>query len=155
MEGPTPISALIHAATMVTAGVFMVARLFAVQPVAHRHDRRRLIGALTMMLGPTIAPNPDGHQTCGRLFDHEPAWVHGHGLRFGRLQRRHVSPAHPWCLQGASVLGCGSVIALHHEQDMRHMGGLKDKLLVTYWTFLVGSLALAGFPLTAGVLQQG
>jgi NADH-quinone oxidoreductase subunit L len=52
-------------------------------------------------------------------------------------------------------LGCGSVIiALHHEQDMRHMGGLKDKLPLTYWTFLVGSLALAGFPLTAGFFSK-
>ena len=52
-------------------------------------------------------------------------------------------------------LGCGSVIiALHHEQDMRRMGGLKDKLPVTYWTFLVGSLALAGFPLTAGFFSK-
>jgi NADH-quinone oxidoreductase subunit L len=52
-------------------------------------------------------------------------------------------------------LGCGSVIiALHHEQDMRHMGGLKDKLPVTYWTFVVGSLALAGFPLTAGFFSK-
>ena len=52
-------------------------------------------------------------------------------------------------------LGCGSVIiALHHEQDMRRMGGLKDKLPVTYWTFVVGSLALAGFPLTAGFFSK-
>ena len=53
-------------------------------------------------------------------------------------------------------LGCGSVIiALHHEQDMRRMGGLKDKLPMTYWTFVVGSLALAGFPFTCRILQQG
>src|SRR5436309_2822807 len=52
-------------------------------------------------------------------------------------------------------LGCGSVIiALHHEQDMRRMGGLKDKLPVTYWTFVVGSLALAGFPLTSGFFSK-
>ena len=52
-------------------------------------------------------------------------------------------------------LGCGSVIvALHHEQDMRRMGGLKDKLLVTYWTFVIGSLALAGFPLTSGFFSK-
>jgi NADH-quinone oxidoreductase subunit L len=52
-------------------------------------------------------------------------------------------------------LGCGSVIiALHHEQDMRRMGGLKDKLPVTYWTFVIGSLALAGFPLTSGFFSK-
>src|SRR5581483_5788063 len=99
MEGPTPISALIHAATMVTAGVFMVARLaplYHLSPVAM--DVVAVVGALTMVLG--------------------------------------------------------VIIALHHEQDMRRMGGLKAKLPITYWTFVVGSLALAGFPLTAGFFSK-
>ena len=156
MEGPTPISALIHAATMVTAGVFMVARLaplYNLSPTAMTVVA--LIGALTMMLGATIALTQTdikrvvAYSTMSQL----GYMVMACGLGAYSAGMYHLLTH--GAFKALLFLGCGSVIiALHHEQDMRHMGGLKDKLPVTYWTFLVGSLALAGFPLTAGFFSK-
>ena len=156
MEGPTPISALIHAATMVTAGVFMVARLaplYNLSPMAM--DVVAVVGALTMVLGATIALTQTdikrvvAYSTLSQL----GYMVMACGLG-GYVEGIYHLLTHG-SFKALLFLGCGSVIiALHHEQDMRHMGGLKDKLPVTYWTFVIGSLALAGFPLTAGFFSK-
>ena len=156
MEGPTPISALIHAATMVTAGVFMVARLsplYNLSPAAMTVVA--LVGALTMILGATIALTQTdikrvvAYSTMSQL----GYMVMACGLGAYGAGMYHLLTH--GAFKALLFLGCGSVIiALHHEQDMRRMGGLKDTLPVTYWTFLVGSLALAGFPLTAGFFSK-
>ncbi len=152
MEGPTPISALIHAATMVTAGVFMVARLsplYNLSPVAM--DTIAVIGAATMVLGATIALTQFDIK---RVVAYSTVSQLGYMIMACGLGAYTAGMYHlltHGAFKALLFLGCGSVIiALHHEQDMRHMGGLKDKLPVTYWTFVIGSLALAGFPFTAG-----
>ncbi|HSA62904.1 MAG TPA: NADH-quinone oxidoreductase subunit L [Nitrospiraceae bacterium] len=156
MEGPTPISALIHAATMVTAGVFMVARLaplYNLSPTAM--NVVALVGAATMVLGATIALTQTDIK---RVVAYSTVSQLGYMIMACGLGA-YASGMYHLLTHGAFkallFLGCGSVIiALHHEQDMRHMGGLKDKLPITYWTFVVGSLALAGFPLTAGFFSK-
>lgn len=156
MEGPTPISALIHAATMVTAGVFMVARLapiYNLSPTAM--SVVAVTGAATMVLGATIALTQTDIK---RVVAYSTVSQLGYMVMACGLGA-YASGMYHLLTHGAFkallFLGCGSVIiALHHEQDMRHMGGLKDKLPITYWTFVVGSLALAGFPLTAGFFSK-
>src|SRR5581483_4657241 len=156
MEGPTPISALIHAATMVTAGVFMVARLapiYELSPVAM--DVVAVVGAVTMELGASIAltqfdiKRVVAYSTVSQL----GYMVMACGLgAFGSGIYHLLTHG---AFKALLFLGCGSVIlALHHEQDMRRMGGLKHDLPVTYWTFVIGSLALAGFPGTAGFFSK-
>ena len=156
MEGPTPISALIHAATMVTAGIFMVARmspLFELSTTALsvvlvigaitaffmgllglvQHDIKRVVaystlsqlGYMTVALGASAYAAAIFH-----LFTHA-------------------------FFKALLFLAAGSVIiALHHEQDMRRMGGLKRYMPITYWTCLIGSLALIGFPGFAGFFSK-
>ncbi|MBX3303553.1 MAG: NADH-quinone oxidoreductase subunit L [Nitrospira sp.] len=156
MEGPTPISALIHAATMVTAGVFMVARLapiYNASPTAM--SVVAVTGAATMVLGATIALTQTDIK---RVVAYSTVSQLGYMIMACGVGA-YASGMYHLLTHGAFkallFLGCGSVIiALHHEQDMRHMGGLKDKLPITYWTFVVGSLALAGFPLTAGFFSK-
>jgi len=156
MEGPTPISALIHAATMVTAGVFLVARLsplYNLSPTAM--NVVALVGAATMVLGATIALTQTDIK---RVVAYSTVSQLGYMVMACGLGA-YASGIYHLLTHGAFkallFLGCGSIIiALHHEQDMRHMGGLRDKLPVTYWTFVVGSLALAGFPLTAGFFSK-
>lgn len=156
MEGPTPISALIHAATMVTAGVFMVARL---SPLYNLTDTAMevvaLTGAITMVGGATIAltqfdiKRVVAYSTISQL----GYMVMACGLGAYTAGMYHLLTH--GAFKALLFLGCGSVIiALHHEQDMRRMGGLKNKLPITYWTFIIGSLALAGFPLTAGSFSK-
>ena len=156
MEGPTPISALIHAATMVTAGVFMVARLaplYDASPAAM--SVVAVVGALTMVVGATIALTQTdikrvvAYSTMSQL----GYMMMGCGLGAYAAGMYHLLTH--GAFKAMLFLGCGSVIiALHHEQDMRRMGGLKDRLPITYWTFVVGSLALAGFPFTAGFFSK-
>jgi NADH-quinone oxidoreductase subunit L len=156
MEGPTPISALIHAATMVTAGIYMVARmspLFELSATALnlvliigsitcffmgilgvvQHDIKRVIaystlsqlGYMTVALGASAYAAGIFHLMTHAFF------------------------------KALLFLGAGSVIiAMHHEQDMRRMGGLKKYMPITYWTFLVGSLALVAFPGFSGYYSK-
>ena len=156
MEGPTPISALIHAATMVTAGVFMVARLaplYNASPAAM--SVVAVVGAITMVLGATIALTQTDIK---RVVAYSTMSQLGYMMMACGLGAYAAGMYHLMthgAFKALLFLGCGSVIiALHHEQDMRRMGGLKDRLPITYWTFVVGSLALAGFPLTAGFFSK-
>ena len=156
MEGPTPISALIHAATMVTAGVFMVARLaplYNLSPTAMAVVA--ITGGLTMVVGATVALTQTDIK---RVVAYSTVSQLGYMVMACGLGAYAAGIYHlltHGAFKALLFLGCGSVIiALHHEQDMRHMGGLKEKLPVTYWTFLIGSLALAGFPLTAGFFSK-
>jgi NADH-quinone oxidoreductase subunit L len=156
MEGPTPISALIHAATMVTAGVFLVARLaplYNLSPTAMAVVA--ITGGVTMVVGATIALTQTDIK---RVVAYSTVSQLGYMIMACGLGAYAAGMYHlltHGAFKALLFLGCGSVIiALHHEQDMRRMGGLKDKLPITYWTFVVGSLALAGFPLTAGFFSK-
>src|SRR5262249_6344077 len=156
MEGPTPISALIHAATMVTAGVFLVARLAPLYNLSRTAMTVVAItGGLTMVLGATIALTQTDIK---RVVAYSTVSQLGYMIMACGLGAYAAGIYHlltHGAFKALLFLGCGSVIiALHHEQDMRHMGGLKDKMPVTYWTFVIGSLALSGFPLTAGFFSK-
>ncbi|MGH2510056.1 MAG: NADH-quinone oxidoreductase subunit L, partial [Ktedonobacteraceae bacterium] len=150
MEGPTPVSALIHAATMVTAGVYLVARanpLFSVSPVAL--TTVAVIGGATALFAATIAlfqmdiKRVLAYSTIsqlGYMFMAEGAQNYGAGIF-------HLT-THAY-FKALLFLGAGAVIhALGGEQDMRQMGGLRTRLKITYVTFLIASLAISGiFPL--------
>ncbi|MFG1357811.1 NADH-quinone oxidoreductase subunit L [Xanthobacter pseudotagetidis] len=156
MEGPTPVSALIHAATMVTAGVFMVARMspiFELSPTAL--DIVMLIGATTAFFAATIGLVQNdikkviAYSTCsqlGYMFVAMGAGAYSIGMF-------HLF-THAF-FKALLFLGAGSVIhAMHHEQDMRHMGGLWKKIPFTYGVMLVGTLAITGVPPLAGYYSK-
>jgi NADH-quinone oxidoreductase subunit L len=156
MEGPTPVSALIHAATMVTAGVFMVARLSPLFELApHAKAFVMLIGATTSLFAATIGLVQNdikrvvAYSTCsqlGYMFVAMGAGAYSVGIF-------HLF-THAF-FKALLFLGSGSVIlAMHHEQDMRNMGGLWRKIPFTYATMVIGTLALTGFPLTAGYFSK-
>ncbi len=156
MEGPTPVSALIHAATMVTAGVFMVARLsplFELAPDALTVVT--FIGATTAMFAATIGLVQNdikrivAYSTCSQLGYMFVAM----GVGAYSVGMYHLF-THAF-FKALLFLGSGSVIyAMHHEQDIRHMGGLRTKIPFTYAMMVVGTLALTGFPLTAGYFSK-
>ena len=156
MEGPTPVSALIHAATMVTAGVFMVARLsplFEQAPVAL--SVVTVVGATTAFFAATVGLVQNdikrviAYSTCSQLgYMFVGLGVGGYSLGIFHLFTHAFFKA-------LLFLGAGSVIhAMHHEQDMRKMGGLAKKIPVTFWMMIAGTLALTGFPLTAGYFSK-
>ncbi|MFG1294708.1 NADH-quinone oxidoreductase subunit L [Xanthobacter variabilis] len=156
MEGPTPVSALIHAATMVTAGVFMVARMSPIFELSQTAlDVVMLIGATTAFFAATIALVQNdikkviAYSTCsqlGYMFAAMGAGAYSIGM-FHLLTHA--------CFKALLFLCAGSVInAMHHEQDMRHMGGLYKKVPFTYAMMLIGTLAITGFPFTAGYYSK-
>jgi NADH-quinone oxidoreductase subunit L len=156
MEGPTPISALIHAATMVTAGVFMVARmspLFELSETALTFVL--VIGATTALftgfLG--IIQNDIKRVVAYSTLSQLGYMTVALGVSAYAAGVFHLM-THAF-FKALLFLAAGSVIiALHHEQDMRKMGGLKKYMPITYWTTLIGSLALIGFPGTAGFFSK-
>ncbi len=156
MEGPTPVSALIHAATMVTAGVFMVARLsplFELAPTAQAFVM--FIGATTAFFAATIGLVQNdikrivAYSTCsqlGYMFVAMGAGAYSVGMF-------HLF-THAF-FKALLFLGSGSVIyAMHHEQDIRNMGGLWRKIPYTFAVMTIGTLALTGFPLFAGYFSK-
>ncbi len=156
MEGPTPVSALIHAATMVTAGVYMIARLhflYALAPatlaVIAGIGAATALGAATIGLVQHDIKRVLAYSTVSQLGYMFVAL--GVGAWTAGVFHLVTHAFFKACL----FLGAGSVIhALHHEQDMRKMGGLRTALPVTFWTFLVATLALTGAPLTAGFFSK-
>jgi NADH-quinone oxidoreductase subunit L len=156
MEGPTPVSALIHAATMVTAGVFMVARLsplFEQAPDALAFVT--VVGGTTAFFAATVGLVQNdikrviAYSTCSQLgYMFVALGIGGYSLGVFHLFTHAFFKA-------LLFLGAGSVIhAMHHEQDMRNMGGLRTKIPLTFWMMTIGTLALTGFPFTAGYYSK-
>src|SRR6187455_3397291 len=154
MEGPTPVSALIHAATMVAAGVYMLCRVIfilntpALQVVAW-------IGGVTALLSALMAVQQNdikrilAYSTLSQL----GYMVMGVGLHGPTEAMFHLT-THAF-FKALLFLGAGSVIlALHHEQDIWKMGALRKKMPVTFWTFFVGTLALCGVPPFSGFYSK-
>ncbi len=156
MEGPTPISALIHAATMVTAGIFMVARmspLFELSETALSFIL--IIGSITALFMGLIGIVQNdikrvvAYSTLSQLgYMTVALGVSAYSAAIFHLMTHAFFKA-------LLFLAAGSVIiALHHEQDMRKMGGLRKYMPITYWTSLIGSLALIGFPGLSGFFSK-
>ncbi len=154
MEGPTPVSALIHAATMVAAGVYLVVRIFGIL-TADAMLVIAAIGALSAFIPATIALTQNdikrvlAYSTISQLgYMIMALGVGAYKFAFFHLITHAFFKA---CL----FLGSGSVIhAMHHEQDIRNMGGLRKKMPITYATFLFSSIAISGIPLTSGFLSK-
>ena len=158
MEGPTPVSALIHAATMVAAGVFMVGRmfpLFTAEPGAWVMDFVMWIGCFTAVFSATIAvaqfdiKRVLAYSTCSQLGFMVMA------LGAGNLAAGQFHLLTHAFFKALLFLGSGCVIiGTHHEQDMRKMGGLRKYMPITFWCYLIGMLALAGVPPFAGFFSK-
>ena len=156
MEGPTPVSALIHAATMVAAGVYMLCRVsFLILPSATTLHLIAWIGGITAVMAATIAIAQNdikrilAYSTLSQL----GYMVMAVGLG-GPTQAMFHLTTHAF-FKALLFLGAGSVIlALHHEQDIWKMGGLWKKTPVTFGTFLIGTLALAGVPPLSGFYSK-
>ncbi len=156
MEGPTPISALIHAATMVTAGIFMVARMSPLFELSETALAVVLvIGAFTAffmgLLG--IVQNDIKRVVAYSTLSQLGYMTVALGVSAYSAAIFHLM-THAF-FKALLFLGAGSVIiAMHHEQDIRKMGGLKKYMPITYWTALIGSLALIGFPGSGGFFSK-
>src|SRR5262245_42235581 len=156
MEGPTPISALIHAATMVTAGIFMVARM---SPLYELSETARsvvlVIGAITALFMALVALTQ---------YDIKRVVAYSTLSQLGYMTAALGASAYSAAMfhlathaffKAVLFLAAGSVIiAMHHEQDMRRMGGLKKYMPWTYWTLLIGAIASAGIPPFAGFYSK-
>jgi NADH-quinone oxidoreductase subunit L len=165
MEGPTPVSALIHAATMVAAGVYLVTRTFAML-TADALMFIAYIGAITAFIAATIAI---AQNDIKKVLAYSTVSQLGYmvmGLGVGAYTAGFFHLTTHAMFKAGLFLGSGSVIhamhhALHHHgdhhtdpQDIRNMGGLKAKMPVTFWTFLIFTLAISGVPFTSGFLSK-
>jgi NADH-quinone oxidoreductase subunit L len=156
MEGPTPISALIHAATMVTAGIFMVARMSPLYELSETAlSVVMVIGAITALFMALVAIVQNdikrvvAYSTLSQL-GYMTVALGASAYAAGIF---HLV-THAF-FKALLFLGAGSVIiAMHHQQDMRHMGGLRKYLPITYFTTLIGAVASAGFPPLAGFFSK-
>ncbi len=155
MAGPTPVSALIHAATMVVAGVYLVARMFAVfhaSPAAL--NEVAIIGAITMLIAALLALVQDdikrvlAYSTISQL----AYMVAGLGVSAYTGGVFHIW-THAW-FKALLFLGAGSVIHAVHSNNMSDMGGLRSKMPITYRTYMIGGIALAGIPPLAGFFSK-
>ena len=156
MEGPTPVSALIHAATMVTAGVYMIGRnavLFSHAPFTM--EVVAIVGVVTALFAGTIGLVQNdikrvlAYSTVSQLGYMFLAM--GVGAFAGGIFHLYT---HAF-FKALLFLGSGAVIhALHGEQDLRNMGGLKKHLPITFWTFAIGTVAIAGLPPLAGFFSK-
>jgi NADH-quinone oxidoreductase subunit L len=165
MEGPTPVSALIHAATMVAAGVYLVARTFPLM-TAEALTVIAYIGAATALISATIAI---AQNDIKRVLAYSTISQLGYmvmALGVGAFTAGCFHLVTHAMFKAGLFLGSGSVIhAMHHAlhqredhhtdaQDIRHMGGLKPRMRVTFWTFVIYTLAISGIPLTTGFLSK-
>ncbi len=156
MAGPTPVSALIHAATMVTSGVYMIARLNFVYVLApDAMEIVAIVGALTAFFAATVGLQ---QMDIKKVLAYSTVSQLGYmfiAVGVGAFTAGVFHLMTHAFFKALLFLGSGSVIhALHHEQDMRNMGGLRSKLPVTFWTFLMGTLAIAGTPLFSGFFSK-
>lgn len=165
MEGPTPVSALIHAATMVAAGVYLIARTF-VMMTGDALTVIAYVGAITAFISATIAI---AQNDIKKVLAYSTISQLGYmvmGLGVGAYTAGFFHLTTHAMFKAGLFLGSGSVIhamhhALHHAndhhtdaQDIRNMGGLRTKMPITFWTFLIYSLAISGIPFTSGFLSK-
>ena len=156
MAGPTPVSALIHAATMVTAGIYMITRsniLFSHSEITQ--NIVAIIGISTALLAATIALKQNDIK---KVLAYSTVSQLGYmflGLGVGAYSGAVFHVITHAFFKALLFLGAGSVIhAMHHEQDIRKMGGLKSKLPITHFTFLMGCIAIAGIPPFSGFFSK-
>jgi len=156
MAGPTPVSALIHAATMVTSGIYMICRLnfmFSMSPVAM--GVVATIGALTALLAASIAVTQNDIK---KVLAYSTISQLGYmflGVGVGAYAAGFFHVLTHAFFKALLFLGAGAIIhALHHEQDMRHMGGLRKHMKGTYWCFVMAYLAIIGFPGFSGFFSK-
>jgi len=154
MEGPTPVSALIHAATMVAAGVYMLCRVFFLLP-GPALEAIAWVGGFTALLSAVIAVQQNdikrilAYSTLSQLgYMAMAVGLHGPGPAMFHLSTHAFFKALLFLAAGSVILG------MHHEQDIWKMGALQARMPTTWWTFLVGTLALAGIPPMSGFYSK-
>lgn len=156
MAGPTSVSALIHAATMVTSGVYMIGRTFFLFEMAPATlTLVATVGVFTAVFAGTIALVQNDIK---KVLAYSTVSQLGYmflGMGVGAFSAGIMHLMTHAFFKGLMFLAAGSVIhALHHEQDMRKMGGLKNKIPWTFWTFMAGYIAIIGFPFASGFISK-
>ncbi|HSI86858.1 MAG: NADH-quinone oxidoreductase subunit L [Candidatus Methylacidiphilales bacterium] len=155
MEGPTPVSALIHAATMVAAGVYMICRVYPILALSGILDFIANIGMLTLLIAAVVAVQQTDIK---RILAYSTLSQLGYMVMAVGFQAPGAAMFHLTthaCFKALLFLGAGSVIhAMHHEQNIFKMGGLRKKIPLTHWTFVIGTLALTGCPGLAGFFSK-